>query len=213
MAVTLSARISCCSIEARGRLMIPPGTDIYEGQVIGIHQRAGDLAVNACKRKAATNIRRCAALPGLGSASLLDTASDPAPLQQNIVPSRIRLALSMLLCQCIYVAATLCTEPMMVLRVHAQSLCYACSATKDATVVLSPPIVMSLDDCLEYIVADELVEVRASASLLFLLQRHAVLRCVSHSCIGFVLLCGGASSTWGHCPASPDSVVQSIDGR
>jgi len=27
-------------------------------QVIGIHQRAGDLAVNACKKKAATNIRR-----------------------------------------------------------------------------------------------------------------------------------------------------------
>ena len=48
------------SIEARGRLFIAPGVDIYEGQVIGIHQRAGDLAVNACKRKAATNIRRCA---------------------------------------------------------------------------------------------------------------------------------------------------------
>ena len=46
------------SIEARGRLFIKPGQDIYEGQVIGIHQRAGDLAVNACKRKAATNIRR-----------------------------------------------------------------------------------------------------------------------------------------------------------
>ncbi len=26
--------------------------------------------------------------------------------------------------------------------------------------MLSPPIIMSLDDCLEYIVADELVEVR-----------------------------------------------------
>ena len=50
---------SSCSIEARGRLFIKPGQDIYEGQVIGIHQRAGDLAVNACKRKAATNIRRC----------------------------------------------------------------------------------------------------------------------------------------------------------
>ena len=28
--------------------------------MIGIHQRAGDLAVNACKKKAATNIRRSA---------------------------------------------------------------------------------------------------------------------------------------------------------
>ena len=51
------------SIEARGRLFIKPGQDIYEGQVIGIHQRAGDLAVNACKRKAATNIRRCSRGP------------------------------------------------------------------------------------------------------------------------------------------------------
>ncbi len=56
------ADVLLCSIENRGRLMIPPGVDIYAGQVIGIHQRAGDLAVNACKRKAATNIRRCAAV-------------------------------------------------------------------------------------------------------------------------------------------------------
>jgi len=45
-------------MQARGKLFIPPGRDIYKGQVIGIHQRQGDLEVNACKRKAATNIRR-----------------------------------------------------------------------------------------------------------------------------------------------------------
>lgn len=45
------------SIQARGKLFIPPGREIYKGQVIGIHQRQGDLEVNACKRKAATNIR------------------------------------------------------------------------------------------------------------------------------------------------------------
>ena len=28
-------------------------------QIIGIYQRAGDLDVNACKKKQATNIRRC----------------------------------------------------------------------------------------------------------------------------------------------------------
>jgi GTP-binding protein len=47
------------AIQQRGRLFIQPGDEIYENQVIGIHQRAGDLKVNACKRKAATNIRRC----------------------------------------------------------------------------------------------------------------------------------------------------------
>ena len=36
----------------------------------------------------------------------------------------------------------------------------ACSATKEGTVVLSAPVAMGLDDCLEYIAADELVEVR-----------------------------------------------------
>jgi len=35
------------------------------------------------------------------------------------------------------------------------------SATKEGTVVLSAPIAMGLDDCLEYIAADELVEVCA----------------------------------------------------
>ncbi|KAL7197326.1 hypothetical protein ACSBR2_019966 [Camellia fascicularis] len=31
--------------------------DVYKGQIIGIHQRPGDLSLNVCKKKAATNIR------------------------------------------------------------------------------------------------------------------------------------------------------------
>ena len=34
-----------------------PGVDVYEGMVVGIHQRSGDLKVNVAKRKAATNVR------------------------------------------------------------------------------------------------------------------------------------------------------------
>ena len=45
------------SAQQRGRLISAPGDEVYEGQVVGIHQRAGDLKVNVCKRKAATNIR------------------------------------------------------------------------------------------------------------------------------------------------------------
>jgi GTP-binding protein len=45
------------SVQQRGKLFVGPGDEIYEGQVIGIHQRQGDLKVNACKKKAATNIR------------------------------------------------------------------------------------------------------------------------------------------------------------
>jgi GTP-binding protein len=49
------------SAQQRGRLIVGPGDAVYEGQVVGIHQRAGDLKVNVCKRKAATNIRSAGA--------------------------------------------------------------------------------------------------------------------------------------------------------
>lgn len=45
------------SCQDRGSLFLGPGVDIYKGQIIGIHQRPGDLSLNACKRKAATNVR------------------------------------------------------------------------------------------------------------------------------------------------------------
>lgn len=38
-------------------MFVKPGVDVYEGQVVGIHQRQGDLKVNVAKRKAATNVR------------------------------------------------------------------------------------------------------------------------------------------------------------
>lgn len=45
------------SAQQRGRMFVAPGQQVYEGQVIGIHQRAGDLKVNVCKKKALTNMR------------------------------------------------------------------------------------------------------------------------------------------------------------
>lgn len=45
------------SAQQRGRMFVSPGQAVYEGQVIGIHQRAGDLKVNVCKKKALTNMR------------------------------------------------------------------------------------------------------------------------------------------------------------
>jgi GTP-binding protein len=41
----------------RGKLFIGPGAEVYEGMVIGEHQRAGDLDVNVCKTKHLTNMR------------------------------------------------------------------------------------------------------------------------------------------------------------
>ncbi|MEK7275793.1 MAG: translational GTPase TypA, partial [Chloroflexota bacterium] len=41
----------------RGFLFIEPGTEVYEGMVIGQHQRPGDLSINIAKKKQLTNVR------------------------------------------------------------------------------------------------------------------------------------------------------------
>jgi GTP-binding protein len=43
--------------EERGILFYGPGVDVYEGMVVGEHQRPGDLTVNVCKKKHMTNVR------------------------------------------------------------------------------------------------------------------------------------------------------------
>lgn len=45
------------SAEERGILFYGPGVPVYEGMVIGEHQRPGDLSVNVCKKKHLTNMR------------------------------------------------------------------------------------------------------------------------------------------------------------
>ncbi len=43
--------------EERGMLFYGAGQEVYEGMVVGEHQRPGDLAVNVCKKKHLTNMR------------------------------------------------------------------------------------------------------------------------------------------------------------
>ena len=45
------------NLQARGRLFLSPGEEVYEGMVIGEHQRGNDLTVNPLKGKQLTNIR------------------------------------------------------------------------------------------------------------------------------------------------------------
>jgi len=45
------------NLQERGRMIIEPGVEVYEGQVVGIHTRANDLTVNPLKGKQLTNIR------------------------------------------------------------------------------------------------------------------------------------------------------------
>ena len=45
------------NLQDRGRMIIEAGVDVYEGQLIGIHNRGNDLTVNPLKGKQLTNIR------------------------------------------------------------------------------------------------------------------------------------------------------------
>ncbi len=78
------------TLQERGQPLIAPGTVVYEGMVVGLNRRPGDLHLNVTKQKQKTNIR---------------------------------------------------------------------SSTEDMTIRLVPPRRMSLEECLDFIVDDELVEV------------------------------------------------------
>ncbi|WP_210424644.1 translational GTPase TypA [Marichromatium bheemlicum] len=45
------------NLQERGRMLVSPGDEVYEGQVVGIHSRDNDLTVNPLKAKQLTNIR------------------------------------------------------------------------------------------------------------------------------------------------------------
>jgi GTP-binding protein len=45
------------NLQERGRMIISPQTEVYEGMIVGIHSRDNDLVVNACKAKQLTNMR------------------------------------------------------------------------------------------------------------------------------------------------------------
>jgi len=45
------------NLSERGTIFIEPGTEVYEGMIIGMHNRDNDLTVNPCKNKKLTNTR------------------------------------------------------------------------------------------------------------------------------------------------------------
>lgn len=48
---------SLFNLQDRGRMLIQPQTEVYEGMIVGVHTRDNDLVVNVCKAKQLTNIR------------------------------------------------------------------------------------------------------------------------------------------------------------
>jgi GTP-binding protein len=67
------------NLEPRGRLFVMPGDPVYEGMVVGEHNRQQDIDVNACKEKKLTNIRAS----GKDDAVLLAPVK-PLTLEQSI---------------------------------------------------------------------------------------------------------------------------------
>ena len=67
------------NLEPRGRLFVVPGDPVYEGMVVGEHNRQQDIDVNACKEKKLTNIRAA----GKDDAVLLSPVK-PLTLEQAI---------------------------------------------------------------------------------------------------------------------------------
>ena len=43
--------------QGRGDTFIDPGTRVYEGMIVGMHRREGDIPINVCKEKKLTNMR------------------------------------------------------------------------------------------------------------------------------------------------------------
>ena len=43
--------------QGRGDTFIDPGTPVYEGMIVGMHRREGDIPINVCKEKKQTNMR------------------------------------------------------------------------------------------------------------------------------------------------------------
>lgn len=48
---------SLFNLQERGRMLIGPQTEVYEGMIVGIHSRDNDLVVNVIKEKQLTNVR------------------------------------------------------------------------------------------------------------------------------------------------------------
>jgi len=53
--VTTPYALKMC--ESRGELFVGPGVNVYQGMIVGLYQRRGDLRMNVCKTKHLTNMR------------------------------------------------------------------------------------------------------------------------------------------------------------
>ncbi len=90
------------NLEPRGVLLIEPGTKVYEGMIVGIHNRTNDLNVNVTKGKKLTNMRasgrddavQLSPVPPMSLESAIDLIRDDEMIE--VTPQSIRLRKSVL---------------------------------------------------------------------------------------------------------------------
>jgi GTP-binding protein len=49
---------ACSSLQERGSLLVSPGTEVYEGMIVGENSRADDMDVNITRERKLTNMRQ-----------------------------------------------------------------------------------------------------------------------------------------------------------
>jgi GTP-binding protein TypA/BipA len=52
-----STTYAMVNLQERATMMIGPGTEVYQGMIVGENSRAGDMDVNVCREKKLTNMR------------------------------------------------------------------------------------------------------------------------------------------------------------
>ena len=94
-------------IQERAVLFVPPGEDVYEGQVVGEARRPGDLNVNVCRAKKLDNMRAAgkddspiitphrkltieSALEWIEPDELLEVTPENLRLRKQILPANLR---------------------------------------------------------------------------------------------------------------------------
>lgn len=60
-----SVAFALYNLQERATMFVTPGTDVYNGMIVGEHIRPGDLEVNVCKGKKLTNMRAAGADEGV----------------------------------------------------------------------------------------------------------------------------------------------------
>lgn len=141
-----STSYALSSSQERGQMFIGPGVDIYKGQIVGIHQRPGDLSLNVCKKKAATNIRSNKEQTGSFKFYYLHCLNGLYSLDS--LNPRLTIKIKFCISKSYPFAAHF-------LESTASNFPYS----PPFVVILNTPLDYSLDDCIEYIQEDELVEV------------------------------------------------------